>query len=108
MSESIADTFLSVSFVFIYVFVIVLTEQLIGVLLILGRKTRWELLTIAILLITLTFRQVLQQNIGILANILVYVFAVSFLLFNTRYDQFGIDRGFSVKKAGYFSGVVDV
>jgi len=97
MAENFADTFLPEPFVFIYAFVIVLTELVIGVLLIFGWKTRWALVSMGILLITLTFGQVLQQNFGTLANILVYVFAVSFLLFNTRYDYFGIDRGFSVK-----------
>jgi len=97
MAESFADTLLPGSFVFVYAFVIVITELVIGVLLILGWKTRWALVSMGILLLTLTFGQVLQQNFGTLANILIYGFTVSFLLFNTRYDHFGIDRGFSVK-----------
>lgn len=97
MAENFADTILPGSFVFVYAFVIVITELVIGVLLVLGWKTRWALVTMGILLLTLTFGQVLQQSFGTLANILIYVFAVSFLLFNTRYDHFGIDRGFSVK-----------
>lgn len=96
MAESFSDTLLPGSFVFVYAFVIVIAELIIGVLLILGWKTRWALVAMGILILTLTFGQVLQQNFGTLANILIYGFAVSFLLFNTRYDHFGIDRGFSV------------
>jgi thiosulfate dehydrogenase [quinone] large subunit len=98
MAESFADTVLPGSFVFIYAFVIVIAELVIGVLLILGWKTRWALVAMGLLLLTLTFGQVLQQNFGSLANILIYGFAVSFLLFNTRYDHFGLDRGFSLNQ----------
>lgn len=99
MAEGFADTILPGSFVFAYAFVIVITELVVGVLLILGWKTRWALAVMGILLLTLTFGQVLQQNFGTLANILIYGIGVAFLLFNTRYDHFGIDRGFSFKKS---------
>ncbi|WP_069133509.1 DoxX family protein [Rhodohalobacter halophilus] len=98
MAESFAETILPGSFVFIYAFVIVIAEFVIGSLLILGWKTRWALALMGMLMLTLTFGQVLQQNFGTLANILIYGIGVSFLLFNTRYDHFGIDRGFSVEK----------
>ncbi|TVR27275.1 MAG: hypothetical protein EA390_14025 [Balneolaceae bacterium] len=98
MADNFADTFLPGSFVYIYAFIIVLTEAVIGALLILGWKTRWALLTMGILLITLAFGQILQQNFGTVANILIYAIAVSFLLFNTKYDHFGVDRGFSLKR----------
>ncbi len=39
---------------------------------------------------------ILRVMLGI--NILIYGLAVSFLLFNTKYDHLGIDRGFSFKK----------
>jgi len=37
----------------------------------------------------------LLQNFGTVANILLYGTVPSLLLFGTRYDYFGIDRGFS-------------
>ncbi len=98
MASNFADTFLPEPFVLVYAYAIVLTETIIGVLLILGWKTRWALLTMGLLLITLAFGMILQQNFGTVANILVYAFVVSFLLFNTNFDHFGIDRGFSFKK----------
>lgn len=98
MAANFADTFLPEPFVLVYAYAIVLTETVIGVLLILGWKTRWALLTMGLLLITLAFGMILQQNFGTVANILVYAFVVSFLLFNTNFDHFGIDRGFSIKK----------
>jgi thiosulfate dehydrogenase (quinone) large subunit len=98
MADNFADTILPGSFVYVYAFIIVFTEAVIGVLLILGWKTRWALLTMGVLLITLAFGQILQQSFGTVANILIYAIAVSFLLFNTKYDHFGIDRGFSFKK----------
>lgn len=97
MADGFADTFLPGPFVYVFGFVIVLTELVIGVLLLLGWKTRWALLTMGILLASLTFGQLLQQSYGTVANILLYVIAITFLLFNTRYDYFSIDRGFSVK-----------
>jgi thiosulfate dehydrogenase (quinone) large subunit len=97
MASNFADTFLPEPFVLVYAYIIVITESILGVLLILGWKTRWALLTMGILLITLAFGQILQQSFGTVANILVYAFVVSFLLFNTKFDHFGIDRGLSYK-----------
>ncbi len=97
MAEGFAETILPGPFVYVYAFVIVIAEFMIGILLVLGWKTRWALAAMGVLLLTLTFGQVLQQNFGTLANILIYGIGVSFLLFNTKYDHFGIDRGFSVK-----------
>ncbi|MBP3193504.1 MauE/DoxX family redox-associated membrane protein [Natronogracilivirga saccharolytica] len=97
MAGNFADTILPAPFVHVYAFVIVFAEAVIGVLLIAGWKTRWALLTMGILLATLTFGMLLQQNFGTVANILIYTIAVAFLLFNTRYDYFGVDRGFRVR-----------
>lgn len=94
MADSFADTILPGSFVYIYALIIVFTEAVIGILLIIGWKTRWALVAMGILLITLASGQILQQSFGTVANILLYAIAVSLLLFNTRYDYFGIDRGF--------------
>jgi len=92
--EGFADTFLPEPFVYIFGFVIVITETIVGVLLILGWKTRWALAATGLLLCCLAFGMILQQNFGTAANIMIYGIAVFFLLFNTQYDRFGIDRGF--------------
>ncbi len=99
MADGFADTFLPHTFLIIYAHVIVFTETVIGVLLILGWKTRWALAVMGLLLATLTFGIILQQNFGTAANIMIYSIAVGLLLFNTRYDHFGIDRGFTFRRA---------
>lgn len=99
MADNFSDTFLPETFVYIYAYLIVFTETITGVLLLLGWKTRWALFAVGILLVTLTFGQLLQSSFGTVANILIYAIAVSFLLFNTKYDHFGIDRGFSLSKS---------
>jgi hypothetical protein len=63
-------------------------------LLVLGWKTRWPLAAVGTLLCCLAFGVILQQNFGTAANIMIYGIAVYLLLSNTRYDGFGIDRGF--------------
>ena len=98
MAEGFADTFLPGAFVYVYAYVIVLVETIVGVLLILGWKTRWALLALGLLLCTLAFGVILQTNFGTAANIMIYTIAVSALLFTTEYDHFGIDTGFSVKQ----------
>jgi thiosulfate dehydrogenase (quinone) large subunit len=83
---------------YVFGFVVVITETIIGVLLILGWKTRWALVTMGILLCSLAFGVILQQNFGTAANIMIYGIGVCLLLFHTEYDHFGIDRGFSFKQ----------
>ena len=91
--DGFADTFLPEPFVYVFGFIIVGTETVVGILLILGWKTRWALAAMGVLLCCLAFGMVLQQNFGTAANIMIYGIAVSLLLFSTRYDSFGIDRG---------------
>ncbi len=100
MADNFADTFLPGPFVYVYAYIIVLTETVVGVMLILGWKTRWALVAMSLLLSTLAFGMILQSNFGTVANILIYGIAVSFLLFYTKYDYYGIDRGFSASKSG--------
>jgi len=95
MANNFADTFLPEPFVLVYAYIIVLTETIIGVMLILGWKTRWGLAIMGLLLVTLTFGMLLLSNFGTAANIMIYGIAVYLLLSNTQYDHFGIDRGFS-------------
>jgi thiosulfate dehydrogenase (quinone) large subunit len=97
MADGFSGTFLPHTFVLIYAHVIVFTETVIGVMLILGWKTRWALGVMGLLLASLAFGVILQQNFGTAANIMIYGIAVCLLLFHTRYDHFGVDRGFSLK-----------
>jgi len=95
MANNFADTFLPEPFVLVYAYVIVFTETVIGVMLILGWKTRWGLTIMGLLLITLAFGVILQSNFGTAANIMIYGIGVYLLLSNTQHDHFGVDRGFS-------------
>ncbi len=97
MADGFADTFLPGPFVFGFAYVIVIAETIIGVMLILGWKTRWALVAMGGLLCALAFGMLLQENYGTAANIVVYAIAVSGLLFTTAYDHFGIDTGFSLR-----------
>jgi thiosulfate dehydrogenase (quinone) large subunit len=90
-AEAFGETILPYGFVFTYAIVIVLVETTIGMLLILGWKTRWALVTMGLLMCSLAFGMILREQFATVANILVYAIAVSLLLFNTRYDAFGID-----------------
>jgi thiosulfate dehydrogenase (quinone) large subunit len=94
MADNFAETFLHEGFVFLYAYVIVITETIIGVMLILGWKTRWALTVMGLLLASLAFGVILQQNFGTAANIMIYGIGVYLLLSNTQFDHFGIDRGF--------------
>ncbi|MCC5935449.1 MAG: DoxX family membrane protein [Balneolales bacterium] len=98
MARNFSETILPEPFVLVYAYVILLAEGVIGVLLILGWKTRWALAGMGLLLVSLAFGQILLQNYGTVANILIYAIAVYLLLTNTEYDHFGIDRGFSVDR----------
>jgi len=95
MAESFVDTILPGSFVYVFGLTVVAVETVIGGMLILGWKTRWALVTMGLLMCSLTVGMLLQQNYGTVANILLYGTVASLLLFVTRYDYFGIDRGFS-------------
>ncbi len=94
MADGFADTFLPAPFVYLFAWIIVITETIVGILLIIGWKTRWALLAMGLLMASLAFGQILQQNFGTVANILIYAIAVSLLLFKSEYDFFGIDKGF--------------
>ena len=85
------ETWLPSGFAHAYAYVIVFAELAIGALLLVGWQTRWALAGMGALLATLTFGMVLQQQFGTAANIMVYTLGVVFLLFNTRYDAFGVD-----------------
>lgn len=90
-ANAFSETILPSGFVYVYAILIVIVETVLGVLLILGWKTSKALAVMGLLMCTLAFGMILQENFGTAGNILVYCFAISFLLFNTRYDAFGID-----------------
>jgi thiosulfate dehydrogenase (quinone) large subunit len=92
--SNFSDTFLPDPFVLIFGYTIVLVETITGVLLLLGWKTRWALAAVGVLLCCLAFGMILQQNFGTAANIMIYGIAIFLLLFHTKYDAFGVDRGF--------------
>lgn len=92
-ADGFGETFLPAGFVYVYAIAIVLIETAIGILLILGWKTRWALAIMGVLMCTLAFGMILREQFATVANILLYGVAVFLLLFNTRYDAFGIDRG---------------
>ncbi len=96
--EAFSGTFLPDVFVFAFAITIVLVEAVVGALLILGWKTRWALTAMGLLMCALAFGMILREQFGTVANILLYGVAVFLLLFNTRYDGFGVDRGFSGKR----------
>lgn len=98
MVSNFSDTFLPDPFVMVFGYTVVLVETITGILLILGWKTRWALAAVGVLLCCLAFGMILQQNFGTAANIMIYGIAVSLLLFHTKYDGFGIDRG--IPKSG--------
>ena len=98
MARNFADTILPEPFVLVYAYVILLAEAVIGALLILGWKTRYALAAMGLLLASLTIGQILLQNYGTVANILIYAIAVYLMLTNTEHDHFGIDTGFSFRK----------
>lgn len=95
MAESFADTILPGPFVYAFGLTVFTVEAIIGAMLILGWKTRWALFAMGLLMCSLTVGMLLLQNYGTAANILLYGTVASLLLFATRYDYFGIDRGFS-------------
>ncbi|HLS28874.1 MAG TPA: DoxX family protein [Opitutales bacterium] len=90
-ASAFSDTFLPGGFVYVYAIMIVVVETVLGILLILGWHTSKALAVMGLLMCTLAFGMILQENFGTAGNILVYCFAISFLLFHTRYDAFGID-----------------
>ncbi|MCH8558850.1 MAG: DoxX family membrane protein [Balneolia bacterium] len=100
MANNFSETILPGPFVYVYAIVILLVEAVVGIMLILGWKTRWALVGMGALLISLAFGQILLQNFGTVANILIYAIAVTLLLFYTKYDFYGIDSGFSPTKKG--------
>lgn len=66
-------------------------EGLLGLLLLMGLKTRWVLIAAFLLILVLTFGSALVQDWSAAGAQLVYAFICSLLLFLRRYNSWSID-----------------
>lgn len=66
-------------------------EGLIGLLLLIGWKTRWTLIAASLLMLVLTFGSALLQNWSATETQLMYALVFSVLLFLRRYNAWSVD-----------------
>ena len=66
-------------------------EGLIGLLLLIGWKTRWSLIAASLLMLVLTFGSGLVQNWSAAETQLMYALVFSVLLFLRRYNSWSVD-----------------
>ena len=66
-------------------------EGLIGLLLLIGWKTRWTLIVASLLMLVLTFGSALLQNWSATETQLMYALVFSVLLFLRRYNAWSVD-----------------
>jgi thiosulfate dehydrogenase [quinone] large subunit len=66
-------------------------EGLIGLLLLIGLKTRWALIAASLLMLVLTFGSALVQNWPAAGTQLMYALVFSVLLFLRRYNSWSVD-----------------
>ncbi|HEY2039401.1 MAG TPA: MauE/DoxX family redox-associated membrane protein [Edaphobacter sp.] len=66
-------------------------EGLIGLLLLIGWKTRWALIAASLLMLVLTFGSSLIQNWSAAETQLMYALVFSVLLFLRRYNSWSVD-----------------
>jgi thiosulfate dehydrogenase [quinone] large subunit len=66
-------------------------EGLIGLLLLIGWKTRWSLIAASLLMLVLTFGSGLAQNWSAAETQLMYALVFSILLFLRRYNSWSVD-----------------
>jgi thiosulfate dehydrogenase [quinone] large subunit len=69
-------------------------EGLIGLLLLIGLKTRWALIAASLLMIVLTFGSSLVQDWSAAETQLMYALVFSVLLFLRRYNGWSLDSCF--------------
>ena len=67
-------------------------EVLVGVLLLVGYKTRWALVAAMILMYTLVFGMIILQNWEIVARHLIYALSLYVLLHNLEFNAHSLDR----------------
>lgn len=92
MARGFEDTVLPAAIVIPIAYAIVFVEFTIGVLLILGWKTREALVTMGGLMVVLSFGMLLRSEFGTAANIVVYTLAVVLALFTREYNRWCLDR----------------
>lgn len=67
-------------------------EVAVGVLLLVGYKTRWALVASMILMYTLVFGMIILQNWEIVARHLIYALSFYVLLHNIEFNAHSLDR----------------
>ncbi|MCC5839151.1 MAG: DoxX family membrane protein [Opitutales bacterium] len=92
MARGFEETILPTALVIPLAYAILLAELLIGILLILGWKTRAALFSMGILMLILAFGMLLRTEFGTVANILVYTLAVVLALFFREFNRWCLDK----------------
>jgi thiosulfate dehydrogenase [quinone] large subunit len=92
MARGFEGTILPAFLVIPMAYAIVFSELVIGVLLILGWKTRAALFGMGVLMLVLAFGMLLRTEFGTVANILVYTLAVVLALFFREYNRWCLDK----------------
>lgn len=67
-------------------------EVAVGVLLLVGYKTRWAIVAAMILMYTLVFGMIILQNWEIVARHLIYALCFYMLLHNIEFNEHSLDR----------------
>lgn len=93
MQETFASTWLPSFLVVPYVHVLPFVELAVGILLLLGLCTRWAFLLSGLLLISLAFGMMVQQQHAVVANNLTYVLmAAAGIWLSARDNPVSVDR----------------
>jgi thiosulfate dehydrogenase [quinone] large subunit len=91
LSEQFAHSPLPPTSVHLFGTILPTIEGLIGLLLLIGLKTRWALIAASVLIIVLTFGSALVQDWSAAGTQLVYALVFSVLLFMRRYNSWSLD-----------------
>ncbi|WP_428101286.1 MauE/DoxX family redox-associated membrane protein [Candidatus Rariloculus sp.] len=67
-------------------------EVVVGVLLLVGYKTRWAIVAAMILMYTLVFGMIILQNWEVVARHLIYALSLYVLLHNLEFNAHSLDR----------------
>jgi len=94
LAEQFARSPLPQTFVHAFGTVLPAVEGLIGLLLLMGLKTRWTLIAASLLMIVLTFGSALVQDWSAAGTQLMYALVFSVLLFFRRYNGWSLDACF--------------
>jgi len=91
LNEQFARSPLPPGLVHLFGTVLPTVEGLIGLLLLIGLKTRWALIAASFLMMVLTFGAALVQDWSVAGTQLVYALIFSVLLFMRRYNSWSLD-----------------